>query len=164
MKTKFVSGTLIISFLSLLLLATTPVFAEDDDHYINSDHYFIAQEKLTTGWIRVNLATLKTAATAQSKNEAEFITVKNGEELWTKFYYKTRIAAKEELKIGLEVIGFDVADNDLYRAPENKDEALQSDWFMAKITDVSDMYKGFVTVSGGYKIKIDNIRVVDKKK
>ena len=107
---------------------------------------------------------MKTPATAQTKNEAEFLTVRDGEEIWTKYYYKTRIAAKPELKLGLEVFVFDMNDNDIYRAPENKDEAIGNNWFMAKITDMSDMYKGYVTVSGGYKVKFDNIRVAVKEK
>jgi len=162
MKAKFLISTLILSIFSSVLISTAPVFADDDDHYINSDHYFITKEKLKQGWIYVTLATLKTPATAQTKNEAEFITVRDGEEIWTKFYYKTRIAAKEELKIGLEVIACEIGEDETYRAPADKDEALQNNWFMAKITDVSDMFKGYVTVSGGYKIRLDNMRVVVK--
>jgi len=163
MKFKVLISTLLISIFSLTLISTTPLFAEDDDHYINSDHYFITKEKLTQGWIYVTLATLKTAATPQTKNEAEFITVRDGEEIWTKYYYKTRIAKENEIKIGLEVIACEIGDGDIYRMPENKDEAFQNSWFMAKITDVSDKFKGYVTVSGGYKIKLDNMRVVVKK-
>jgi hypothetical protein len=33
-------------------------------------------------------------------------------------------------------------------------------WFMAKITDISDLYKGYVTVSGGYKVNPKNLRVL----
>ena len=162
MKAKLALNTLILSLVSFIFITAAPVFADDDDHYISSDHYFITKEKLKQGWIYVTLATLKTPATAQTKNEAEFLTIKDGEELWTKFYYKTRIATKEELKIGLEVIAFDMTSDELYRAPENKDEAMGNSWFMAKITDVSDMFKGYVTVSGGFKVKLDAMRVVTK--
>ena len=163
MKIKFLISTLIVSLLSSVFIMVAPAFAEDDDHYINSDHYFVTKEKFAQGWIYVSLATLKTPATVQSKNEAEFLIVKDGEEVWTKFYYKTRIATKEELKLGLQVIIFDMNDNDLYRAPANKDEALSANWFMSKITDVTDMYKGYVTVSGVFKVSLDNMRVVVKK-
>lgn len=163
MKIKLFAMTILISIFSLALISTAPLFAEDDDHYINSDHYFITKQKLTQGWIYVTLATLKTAATPQTKNEAEFITVRDGEEIWTRYYYKTRIAEQKEIKIGLEVIACEIGDGEVYRMPENKDEALQSGWFMAKVTDVSDLFKGYVTVSGGYKIKLDNMRVVVKK-
>lgn len=161
MKTK--SASIILSILSFVLITIAPVFAGDDAHYINSDQYFITKEKLTQGYIYVTIATMKTPATAQTKNEAEFLTVRDGEEIWTKYYYKTRIAAKAELKLGLEIIAFEATTDDLYRAPENKDEAIGNNWFMAKITDVSDMYKGYVTVSGGYKIKLDNIRIAVKE-
>ena len=163
MKIKLFAMIILISIFSLTLISTAPLFAEDDDHYINSDHYFITKQKLTQGWIYVTLATLKTAATPQTKNEAEFITVRDGEEIWTRYYYKTRIADQKEIKIGLEVIACEIGDGEVYRMPENKDEALQSGWFMAKVTDVSDLFKGYVTVSGGYKIKLDNMRVVVKK-
>jgi hypothetical protein len=33
---------------------------------------------------------------------------------------------------------------------------------MAKITDISDLFKGYVTVSGGYKVKINNLRAITK--
>ncbi len=164
MKIKNTITTLIVSVLSLTLLSIAPVSAAEDAHYIDSDYYFITKEKFTQGYIYVTLATMKTPATVQTKNEAEFLTINGGEEIWTKFYYKTRIAAKPELKIGLEVISFNLSDDELYRAPENKDEAIGNSWFMAKITDVSDMYKGYVTVSGGYKVKLDNMRVVIKEK
>jgi hypothetical protein len=162
MKIKFLISAVILSILSSVFISTAPVFADDDDHYIDAEHYFITKEKLKQGWIYVTLATMKTPATAQTKNEAEFITVKDGEEVWTKFYYKTRILKKEEIKVGVEVIMCEIADDETYRAPADKDEALQGTWFMAKITDVSDMFKGYVTVSGGYKVKLDNMRVVIK--
>ncbi len=164
MKTKFMLSSLILTVLSLVFIATAPAFAEDDDHYINSDHYFITKEAFKQGWIYVTLATMKTPATVQTKNEAEFTTIRDGEEIWTKFYYITRIAAQTELKIGLQVIACEIGDGEVYRAPANRDEALQNNWFMAKITDVSDVFKGYVTVSGGYKIKLDNMRVVVKEK
>ena len=163
MKFKLLIITILISVFSLTLISTTPLFADDDDHFINSDHYFITKDKFTQGWIYVTLATLKTEATPQTKNEAEFITVRDGEEIWTKFYYKTRIAEKNEIKRGLEVIISETTDDEIYRAPQDKDEALQNNWFMAKVTDISDVFKGYVTVSGGYKVKVDNLRVIVKK-
>jgi hypothetical protein len=34
---------------------------------------------------------------------------------------------------------------------------------MAKVTDLSDMYRGHVTVSGNYKISLNNLRVLVPK-
>ncbi len=86
--------------------------------------------------------------------------VGSGKEIWTKYYWKSRIAAKGEIKIGKTIIAFnDNREDDIYYAPENKEGARTDSWFMAKITDTTDMYKGYVMVSGGYKVAIDNIRI-----
>jgi hypothetical protein len=163
MKKKTLVITFLLSVLSFALIATAPVFADDDDdHYIGSDKYFVGTEKLKSAWMYVSLATMKTPATAQTKNEAEFLMIRDGSEIWTKFYWKTRILNEKEIKTGLEVIAFEAGDGDVYRAPESKDEAMNNNWFMAKITDVSDLFKGYVTVSGGYKVKVNNLRVVTK--
>lgn len=74
------------------------------------------------------------------------------------------MALKDELKIGLQVIVPElIGGNGLYRAPDTKEEARNGAWFVAKITDVPDMYKGYVTVSGGYKVAFDALRVAIKK-
>lgn len=161
MKRRILLAICAVAFAFMLV----PAFADDDAHFIQADDYFISNDVLKQGYIRVELAKMKTPATAQTKNEAEFLKVADGDELWTKNYWSTRIATKEELKIGLVVIALDVCgDQDVYRAPENKEEARTSPWFMAKITDVSDMYKGYVTVSGGYKVSLGNLRVIAAKK
>jgi hypothetical protein len=155
----------LLSVFSCALILTAPVFSQesdDDDHFISPDKYFTANEKLKGAWMYVNLATMKTPASAKTKNEAEFILIRDGAEIWTKFFWKTRILSEKEIKIGLEVIALEVSDGEVYRAPENKDEAIHNNWFMAKITDVSDLYKGYVTVSGGYKVKVNNMRVITK--
>ena len=163
MKSKSFMAVLFLAVFSFLFLFSSAPVSAEDEHYIDDEHYFIAKEKLTGAWMYVTLATMKTPATVETKNEAEFLTVNSGEELWTKFYYKTRVLKKDEIKKGVVVISLEAGDEDgAYRAPENKDEAIGGTWFMAKITDLSDMYKGFVTVSGGYKVRLDNMRVVVK--
>lgn len=164
MKSKSLFAALFVSVISFVFITlSAPGFAEDDDHYIQDEYYFIATEKFTQGWIRVQIATMNTPATVETKNEAEFTIISSGEDLWTKFYYKTRILKKEEIKKGVEVISFEASDEDgVYRAPENKDDTMGGSWFMAKITDTTDMYKGYVTLSGGYKVRLDNMRVAIK--
>ncbi len=163
MKSKSFMAVLFLAVFSFVFLFSSAPVSAEDDHYLDDEHYFIAKEKLTGAWMYVTLATMKTPASAETKNEAEFLTVTDGEESWTKFYYKTRVIKKEEIKKGVVVISLEASTEDgAYRGPENKDEAMGGTWFMAKITDLSDMYKGFVTVSGGYKVRLDNMRVVVK--
>lgn len=165
MKIKALLITILLSIMSFAFITAAPVYAfegDEDDHYIGTDKYFVANEKLNGPWMYVHLATMKTPASPKTKKQAEFMLVKDGAEIWTEFYWKTRILAEKEIKTGIIIIAFEISDGDIYRAPENKDEAMQNNWFMAKITDVSDMYKGYVTVSGGYKVKINNMRAITK--
>lgn len=48
--------------------------------------------------------------------------------------------------------------------PQEKSEARQGHWFLAVITDTSDLFKNQVTTSGGYKVATRNIRInIDEK-
>lgn len=146
-------------------LSLVPVFASEDDHYIQPDDYFISTEAFKDqDWIRVNLAKQQEAPKKETKGEAKFMQITDGKTVWTKIFWKTRIATKEDLKIGTIVVALDVSgDESIYRAPESKEEARTAPWFMAKITDTSDLYKDYVTVSGGFKVKIDAMRVIVKE-
>jgi hypothetical protein len=141
-------------------------FAEDDDHFIQSDDYFISSTPYgNQTWIYVYIAKMVAPPTVQTKGQGQFMQVIDGKKLWTKYFWVTRIATESDIKIGQEVIALDVADEDgVYRVPENKEEARTTNWYMARITDVSDLFKGYVTVSGGYKINVDALRIAEKGK
>src|SRR6185369_6375755 len=127
--------------------------SSDDEHYIQQDDFFISAEPLgQNSWIHVKLAKMVTPPATKTKQEAEFYQITDGNKLWTKHYWKTRLAGKGDLKLGTVVVAFDnQGDNEVYIAPESKEASRGGSWFMAKITDVSDLYKSFVTVSGNYK-------------
>lgn len=166
MKSKIFFNSILLSLLSFVIISLcVPLIAQEDEdeHYIPGDEYFVANEKFSLPWKYVYLAKILKPASKETKNEAQFMLVSSGEEMWTKFYYKTRKIAESEIKIGLEVICCEASDDEgVYRAPEDKDEARSANWFMAKITDLSDQYKGYVTVSGDYKVRLNNMRVVVK--
>ncbi len=131
-----------------------------DAHYVDSDVVFVSKEPFKgSGWIYVQASKVVTPPSAKTKNEGEYMIISDGSQIWTKYVWKTRIAAEKELKIGLIIIAFERTDGDINYSPENKSQALANNWFMAKITDISDKHKGYVTVSGGYKINLDNMRV-----
>lgn len=145
-----------------LLLSATALAADEDAHFIQSDDFFVSKEAYKNqDWIYVSLAKQTKAPSAATKNEGQFLQVTDGKSVWTKNFWSTRIALAEDLVIGAIVIMPELSgDEDTYRAPENKDEARESAWFLAKITDISDLYKDFVTVSGGYKVRVDAMRVI----
>lgn len=139
--------------------------AIDDDHFIQKDDYFVSKtplEKRT--YIYVSLSKMVTEPSARTKGEAEFFKVTDGSNFWSKHYYQSRIAGDGEIKLGTQVIIFEGhSDGGVYHAPETKESARGGNWFLAKVTDTSDMYRGFVTVSGNYKIDVNNLRVLTPK-
>ncbi len=153
-----------IVMVALLVVSLTSLTAEDDAHFIQQDDYFIAGKAMGGNtWIRVDLAKMITPPDIKTKNEGKFMQIGDGKEVWTKYFWKTRVAVPADIKIGTLVIVLDIAgDESIYRAPENYEEAKTTAWFMAKITDISDLYKGYVMVSGGYKVNPKAIRVILK--
>jgi hypothetical protein len=145
-----------------LLVPAATLSAEEDEQFIQNDDVFITRETYKNqDWIYVYLAKMTKEPTKETKQEGQFLQVIDGKSVWTKFFYVTRIATPDDLKIGTIVISPEISgEDDVYRAPENKDEARNSAWYLAKITDVSDLYKEYVTVSGGYKIRVDALRVI----
>lgn len=133
----------------------------DDAHFIQPDDYFINNEPLGGHtYIYVTLAKMVTAPSANTKDEGEFMAVGNGQNQWTNVIWQSRIASPSELKLGMHVIIFhDNNSGGIYKAPKKKDQARNNRWWMAKITDMSDMYKGYLTVSGGYKVAPNNLRI-----
>lgn len=141
-----------------------PTKPKIDEHYIQEDDYFVFDEAFDKQtYIFVHLAKMLTPPTSETKNQAQFLIVNGGQKDWKKYWVTTTKAKKESLKPGNAVIVFDMwSEGDIYRAPESNQEARSNNWFMATITDTSELFKGYVIVSGGYKISIDNIRVIDK--
>ena len=153
---------LFVIFALLMSGFVTNAVAEEDQQYVLDDEYFISTEVFKNqDWIRVTLAKQQKAPSKETKNEDQYIQTGDGKTLWTKNFWKTGPALPEELKLGQIIIVLDAADeNGLYRTPENRDEAMTGSWFMAKVTDLSDLYKDIVTVSGGYKVKKDALRAL----
>jgi hypothetical protein len=131
-----------------------------DAHFIEDDYYFIAKEPYKSGWINVYVTKVVTPATKATKNEGQFMIISSGDEVWTKYFWRTRVATASDLKVGKVVIASEAhsAEGGVYSGPENKSEAYES-WFMSKITDMSEKHKGYVTVAGNYKVSIDALRI-----
>lgn len=141
---------------------TAAVAGADDEHYIQWDDYFVQSHGLEgRAWIWVKLAKAVNQPSSATKYEGEFMEVKSGQNLWTKHHWRTRIAARSELRIGMHAIMFnDNQRGGIYSAPRSKENARGGSWFYARITDMSDLYKNYVTVSGNYKVSVNNIRLI----
>ena len=135
-----------------------------ENHYMQPDDYFVSPTALTDEtYIYVHLAKMATPPGPGTKSEAQFMKVVDGKMLWTNHYWTSTLAISPDLRLGRVVIAFnDRPDNNsVYTPPATKELARGGQWFMARITDVSDLYKGYVTVSGNYKVSLGNLRVVN---
>jgi len=150
----------------ITLLFTAALFAGEDRHYIQDDDYFISRDRDLAGneWIYVEIAKMMEPASSGSKNEAKFMTIPGGQEVWTQYYWQSRpVETEGEIKLGTVVLSSEASDNGIYIAPRSADESrIANRWFMAKVIDLSQMYKGIVKVSGGYDISRENLRVLGK--
>lgn len=135
-----------------------------DAHYIQPTDYFFQEESNPNAeWAYIKIGKLVTPPTPETKNQAQFMNVSSGINEWAKWWTQSRIATRADLKLGTEVIFFDMGgEGETYRAPESNQEARSYSWCITRITDVSELFKGYVMVGGGYKIQESNLRVLVK--
>lgn len=133
-----------------------------DAHFIQPDDYFYLTNLWDErGYVYVTLGKMVNPPSPQSKNEASFLSVSEGKEEWAKWWCKTRIATRADLRVGAMVIFF-VSNNDgvTSSAPDNLPDSRSGIWCMGKITDVSELYKGRIMVAGSEVVSEKNVRVV----
>lgn len=132
---------------------------QEDRHWMQPDDYFIAEQPYRQGWMYVGLAKIKQQAGTKTKGEAQFFRLQDSKDLWTKYFWVTRAATEADLQLGALAVCFEGnAHDNVYAAPVNKDEARTERWFMGKVTDNSDLYKGRVRIDT-YNCTPDAIRV-----
>jgi len=137
------------------------------DHCLpGGELYFVAKHQWKGNYIWANLATMKTPP--DSAGEAKFFLKRNGSDMLTKWFYKTRAAQPGELKIGQMVVMFhDHNEQEVYLPPATRANALGKRWWMARIISLAPLATGkYVLVSSGYKVAANNTRLIvgDKSK
>lgn len=141
---------------------TTGTTGNADLHFIQPDDYFVADEMLDDrDYIYVELAKMITPATPETKNQAQFLMIQSGSTAWKKYWMKTRIATSSDISLGKQVIIFEGNSiDDIYNAPTSNQATRTDSWFTSRIVDTSETFRGYVMVGGGYKVALNNLRVV----
>jgi len=138
-----------------------PAYGPNEDrHWFQPDDFLISDQPYQSGYLPVKLAKMKQAPSPASKNEGLFFSLTESKDLWTPYFWRTRPAEQPDLIIGAQVICFEghVNEASVYQAPRDKENSRTSVWFMSRITDVSDLYKGAVGVDT-YKCSPAALRV-----
>lgn len=133
-----------------------------DAQFVQADDYFVTDELLgDREWIYVELAKMITPATPETKNQAQFLMIQGGSTAWKKYWMKTRIATNADITLGKQVIIFEGnAQNDIYYPSTSNQSTRTENWFLARIVDTSETFRGYVMVGGGYKVALSNMRVI----
>jgi hypothetical protein len=145
-------------------IATPPV--QLDAHFVDSADYFAADQEFSgTGFLNVTLARMITPPSPETGGEAEFLALhggshRSGSRFWTRWFWRTRPGRLEDLTVGKTVICFDAtAPDGTYRGPQNRKEAVITNWWMGSIADLSMAHRQVVQVAD-YRVNTNGIRVV----
>jgi hypothetical protein len=133
----------------------------EDAHYLRDDHWIVSNQPLPkgrTGHAQVAVAIQPPAA----GRDGQFFELVTGTVLWSGNAWRTRVATEADLTVGTYVFAinrYHTRGGVLYRPPENRPEALSHGWWMGRIVDTSEVYKGVVEVAGGRKVQVAALRV-----
>lgn len=133
----------------------------EDASFIKPEHWLVGTDPLPNdSYITVRLAFAVQPPSPQTRDEGDFFITGSGERLWTKHAWKTRPATEADIKLGAHVAVFDGSSDNVYRGPSSRIEALAGTYFIAKVTDTSELFKGVVTVAGNYRAQLSGLRVL----
>jgi hypothetical protein len=144
-----------------VMVASGPAYGPNDDRqWFQSDDFLIADQPYQSGYLYVKLAKMKQPPSPSTKNEALFFSLTESKDVWTSNFWRSRPAEQADLVIGAPIICFEgnAGEGGVYRAPRDKDNARTTVWFMSRVTDTSDLFKGAVGVDT-YKCSPAALRV-----
>ena len=133
-----------------------------DAQFVQDADYFVTDELLgDNDWMYVEMAKLIAPATPETKGQAQFLMIQAGNTAWKKYWMKSRIAKSSDISLGKQVIVFEGnSSSDVYNVPASNQQARSYNWFISRIVDTSESFRGYVMVGGGYKVALNNLRVV----
>ncbi|MBW6514163.1 MAG: hypothetical protein K0B87_05345 [Candidatus Syntrophosphaera sp.] len=132
-----------------------------DAHFVYVDDYFIMEEPLTDqSYVYAAVAKMVVAPSPATDNRGKFRRLMDNQEVWTRYYAKTRIATRADMIVDKEVFFLNYLDSyGNYRAPESLSETQNSWWFKARVSGTADLHRGFLTIGGGYNVSLNALRV-----
>lgn len=154
---------------ALTLAVAAPAAAQEpvlDNHYLDSAEIFISPQEATGSWTYLAIARMLEEPSARTRGEGQFLVVgagagyTAGQRVWTRYYWRTRIATQEDVRLGKQIFVPELSENGVYRQPNDRQEATNAGWWTATITDLTDMYKQQVTAAGEYHVNLGAMRVV----
>ena len=135
-----------------------------DIHFIEDDDFFVSENSINDSpFIQVKTAKMINPPTKVNKMQGQFMLTGDGSQITTGNYYSTKVGKLESLKTDQTVICFEGKNDDgIYRGPQTDEDKRNGTWIMSKVKDLSQAQNGYVVLSNGYKVSLDNIRIIVK--
>ena len=132
----------------------------EDHQFVRADHWIVANKPLPEkNYIQASVGVAVALPSPETKNQGHFIRVNNGKILWTQHAWRTRPATEADLQIGRYAFMPHTQKDKVYQIGKDRAATIGRRWWIAKITDTSEAFKGVITVSGGYKVALTSMRV-----
>lgn len=110
--------------------------------------FFVSDEALgDRGWVAVRPCTEEVAAAQAAAGEQSCVAQPDGSVAMGGHYWKSRPAAADELRLGMFVVA--------------RDESVEWGWFVTRITGLSDLESGFVSVAAPFRVAVKGLRIVE---
>ncbi len=104
-----------------------------------------------------------TPPSPQTKNQGQFMRVRDGQAIWTSRWYMTRpLVQGEPVQLGQQILFFrGPAPYNAFTGPGSHQDALNGNWTATTVTDLSNLFKNIiVTSNGGSQVMTSDVRVV----
>ncbi|MBI4508994.1 MAG: hypothetical protein HY698_05130 [Deltaproteobacteria bacterium] len=140
---------------------TASMAGAEDTHFFQPDHFIIATNPLPgRGRIQGEIGIAITKPSPDTKGEGLFIGARRGKVYWTRNAWRTVPATSDRVKVGQFVaFPYDTRDG-VHQRPATRELALGHSWWIAKVVDTSDVFKGVITTANGMKVSVDAVRIV----
>jgi hypothetical protein len=136
-----------------------------DNQFMPRDVYFISD----SAWEKdqetlVIPAKMMNPISPKQGEEADFVTLADSKPMSAKYWYKTKIASGKDIIPEEPVLFFGMkSESGFYMSPLDKEEAIKGKWFVAMVKGIKTWEKGYITLSDGNQVYIDNLRVIVKQ-
>lgn len=160
-----VAGGHIVSAGNLRLLEgdtsqTASVGGAEDQHFLRDGHWIVANNALgKRKYVYASVAAAVQTPSAQTKNEGHYLRLKDGAYVWTREAWQTRPATQADLQPGVIVFMAHHREKGTYVRFTERHKSVAGTWWVSRVTDTSELYRGTVTVAGGHRVAVDNLRV-----
>ena len=130
----------------------------EDAHWFQPDDYLVSKRPYDGGKLTRLRVAKPLGAPPRAGERATFLDASSNQ-VETTYYWRTRPARIEDLKVGALAFCMARSSEKTAAAPEDKQRARVGDWILASVTEIADVDRGTVSV-GGVACAVAGVRVV----